>query len=294
MSYQLLVEFESNREPSIQDAQDVLKGFDSNIANPIHGVFESTDPVTGGTFSLNLDQPSLIKISVPYSTTVRSLLAAYTIAWALADKFQGKVRDPQLGGPPSLDLARQEWWKRNKEGGLARVFGGSTPSDLVTKIKQRRGFIRQEIEIRGTDIEIHRRAGNRNVHYFLPILSLGPVQVSTVVNPRGGILILLGFVIIVAGLGITGGGSAVVGGFLDLGGLAVMLSSIVVYLRYKRKVLGFPGQGGNLLLEAASPSKREVEQFLSSIDRVRFAISRSQVQRAHVRSNLDSESMRVA
>jgi hypothetical protein len=293
MSYQLVVEFETNKSPSTEDVQNVLRGFDPSFTNPSRDVFQSTDPITGGTLNLDLQQSNLIKLTVPYSATFRSLSAAYTLAWAIADKFAGKVRDPQLGGPPSLDLARQEWRKHETDGGLARIFGGAIPSDLATTIKQRRGMIRQEIKIRGSELEIHRKQGGRTVHYYLPLISLGPVQVSTVPNPRGISLILLGFVIIIIGLGVTGGGSAVIGGFLDLGGIAVMASSLVVYTRYKRRILAFPGQGGNLLLEAASPSKRDVEQFLSSIDRVRFAISRSQIRGPPFPSSTDSENMRV-
>ncbi len=234
MSYQLIVEFENTRSPSVQDVQEVLRGFDPNFTNPSRDVFQSTDPVTGGSLNLNLEQPSLVKLSVPYSATFRSLAAAYTIAWALADRFGGRVSDPQLGGPPSLDLARQEWRKHDTGNDLARVFGGSIPDNLVTRIKQRRGLIRQEIEIRGSEVEIHRKQGNRTVRYSLPILSLGPVQVSMVPNPRGALLILLGFALLILGLGITGGGSAVIGGFLDISAVAVFVSSIVVYLRYKR------------------------------------------------------------
>src|SRR6266581_9445606 len=189
MSYQLIVEFNEGKKPSEDDVQKVLRGFDPNVTRSGENVFRSLDPYSGDPLSVELGQPNLIRLEVPYSATFRSVAGAYTLAWALADKFGGKVRDPQLGGTPSLDLARQEWRKHEPTGELAKMLGGSIPSDFATKIKQRRGFLRQEVEIRGTELEIRRKQSGRTTHYFIPILTLGPAHENTIPNPRGGLLV---------------------------------------------------------------------------------------------------------
>jgi len=85
-----------------------------------------------------------------------------------------------------------------------------------------------------------------------------------------------------------------IAGVLFLATLGFFVSGFVIAYKRKRRVLGFPGKGGNLLLESASPSKKEVEQFLTSIDRVRFAVSRYQPPRRVEPSEIDSENMRIA
>ncbi len=293
MSYQLLVEFSDGKSPSSEDVQKVLRGFDPNFASAGGNVLRSTDPNTGDPLSVDIGQANTIRLEVPYTATFRSVFAAYTLAWALADKFGGKVRDPQLGGTPSLDLARQEWRKHEPTGELAKMLGGSIPSDFATKIKQRRGFLRQEVEIRGTELEIRRKQSGRTTHYFIPILTLGPAHENTIPNPRGGLLVLLGLFIIIAAAVLGGSSTPWVGGLLVFVGLGVIVSSLVAYTKYKRRLLVFPGQGGNLLLESASPSKKEVEQFLSSVDRIRFALSRPQSRGPSGSSDDDAENMRV-
>jgi len=57
------------------------------------------------------------------------------------------------------------------------------------------------------------------------------------------------------------------GGDFFVASLVVIPASLVAFYKLKRHILVFPARGGNLLLESASPSKREVQQFLSSIDR---------------------------
>jgi len=228
---------------------------------------------------------------VPFSATFRSIVAAYTLAWALSDKFGGKVRDPQLGGAPSVDLARQEWKKHQTTGELSKIFGGTIPGDFKAKIRQRRGLRHQDIEIQGTELEISRRQPGRSVHYYLPILSLGPVQESRAPNPRGWLLLAPAWIMLILTIVLQ---TNSIGGILFLATMGFFVSSFVIAYKRKRRVLGFPGRGGNLLLESASPSKKEVEQFLTSIDRVRFAVSRYQPARRVEPSETDSENMRIA
>jgi len=52
------------------------------------------------------------------------------------------------------------------------------------------------------------------------------------------------------------------GGDFFVTSLLVIPVSLVVFYKLKRHVLVFPGRGGNLLLESASPSKREVQPVL--------------------------------
>ncbi len=289
MSYQLIVEFDEGKKPSEDDVQKLLRGFDPNVTRSGENVFRSLDPYSGDPLSVELGQPNLIRLEVPFSATFRSVAAAYTLAWALADKFGGRLRDPQLGGAPSLDLARQEWRKHETKGDLAKIFRGTIPSDLNTKIRQRRGLLSQEIEIRGTELGIRRRQSGRSVHYFVPILSLRPVQENTVPNPLGILMVFAGLFILIAA-GVAG---RPLGGEFFVVAIIVIPLSLVVFYKFKRRLLVFPGQGGNLVLEAASPSKREVEQFLSSIDRVRFALSRFQAITPSVPPDTETDNMRV-
>ena len=150
-------------------------------------------------------------------------------------------------------------------------------------------MLSQEIEIRGTELGIRRRQSGRSVHYFVPILSLRPVQENTVPNPLGILMVFAGLFILIAA-GVAG---RPLGGEFFVVAIIVIPLSLVVFYKFKRRLLVFPGQGGNLVLEAASPSKREVEQFLSSIDRVRFALSRFQAITPRVPPDTDTDNMRV-
>lgn len=293
MSYQLLVEFADGKSPSSEDVQKVLRGIDPSFASVGGNVLRSADPTTGDPLSVEIGQTNTIKLEVPYTATFRSVFAAYTLAWAIADKFGGKVKDPQLGGTPSLDLARQEWRKHEPTGELAKILGGSIPSEFKTRINQRRGLLRQEVEIRGLELEIRRKQSGRTSHYFIPILSLGPSHENTIPNPRGSLLVLLGLLIIIAAAFLGGSSTPWLGGLLVFVGIGVIASSLVAYSKYKRRLLIFPGQGGNLLLESASPSKKEVEQFLNSIDRIRFALSRPRTEGRTGSSEDHAENMRV-
>jgi hypothetical protein len=289
MSYQLIVEFSEGKIPSEVEVQMLLRGFDPNFTNSGENVFRSLDPYSGDSLSVELGQPNQIRLQVPYSAMFRSVAAAYTLAWALADKFGGRVRDPQLGGAPSLDLARQEWRKHEASGDLTKIFGGTIPNDLKTRIRQRRGLLSQEIEIRGTELGIQRRQSGRSVNYFVPILSLRPVQENTVPNPLGILLVFAGLFILIAA-GVAG---KPLGGEFFVVAIIVIPLSLMVFYKFKRRLLVFPGEGGKLVLEAASPSKTEVEQFLSSIDRVRFALSRPQARGPSMPRDTDTEKMRV-
>ncbi len=290
MGYQLFVEFGERKLPTTEDVQKILGGLDQDFAGMEGNLLRATDSYTGDPLSIDVGQSGSIKVEVPFAATFRSIVAAYGLAWALADKFGGKVKDPQLGGTPSLDLARLEWRRHEATEGLARIFGGSVPSDLATRIRQRRGVLSQEVEIQGSDLEIQRRDRGRSVRYFVPILSLGPIQENSVPNPFGILLIIVGMAILFAA-GFVG---RPLGGDFFVVSIVVIPVSLVVFYKLKRHVLVFPGRGGNLLLESASPSKREVQQFLSSIDRVRFALSRFQPTRPMLRSATDIEDMRVA
>ena len=290
MSYQLVVEFGRSVPPSADDIRKVVREFYKDLVSSDSGVLQISDPLTRDSFSVDLkDSPSILRLEVPFSGTFRSVSAAYGLAWAISDRFGGTVRDPQLGGPPSIDLAKIEWRKRETTPGLATIFGGAVPADLKTRIRQRRGLIRQDIEIRGGELEIRRKQGARAVNYSVPILSLRNVQENTVPNPVGVFPIMVGlFILIMAA--VVG---PPVGGQLFVVSIFVIPLSFVVFYRWRRRILLFPGQGGNLLLEAASPSKPEVEQFLASIDRVRFAITRSQIRKPVGPKDTDDESMRI-
>ena len=48
----------------------------------------------------------------------------------------------------------------------------------------------QEVKIQGSDLEIQRKDRGRSVRYFVPILSLGPVQVNSVPNPFGTLMVI--------------------------------------------------------------------------------------------------------
>jgi hypothetical protein len=271
MSYQVLVEFGEGSRPSSDDVQKLLRGFYPNFVSSAGNLFISTDPRTGDTLSAELAQPNLIQLYVPYTATLRSLAAAYSLAWTLADKHGGRVRDAQLGGIASFDLARQEWLRRETTGDLAKIFQGALPSDLKTEIRQRRGMLQQEVKIRGAELGIRRLRLGRSVNYTLPILSLGPVKDTKVANPRAMLPFFLGLLLLIIG-GVVG--TVLVKGVLIFSSLGVFVLTIVWLSRRKRHILRFPGQGGNLLLESDSPSKKEVEEFLNAIDRVRFALTR--------------------
>ena len=272
MSYQLVVEFEPGKFPPIDDIRRVVRDFDPNATTLENNIMHLTDQMTGDSFDVVIpESPGPVTLQVPPTTTFRCLAAAYTLARAVAEKFGGTMRDPQLGGPPSLSLAQQEWRKHDPASELAKLFGGKIPSDLKTKIRQRRGLVRQEVEIRGSELEIRRRQPGRSIDYFIPILSLGNSNQRTMPNPRGILIVLLGLLVIIVGG--VGGGSAF-GGFFVLAGIAIITSSLVFYAKFRRQLLIIQGAGGNLILEMASPSKVEVREFLSSIDRVRFALAR--------------------
>jgi len=76
MSYQLLVEFSDSKRPSGDDVQKILRGFDPNFTNSGENVLQSLDPYSGDPLSINLGQPTLIRLEVPYSATFRSVAAA--------------------------------------------------------------------------------------------------------------------------------------------------------------------------------------------------------------------------
>ena len=198
MGYQLFVEFGDRKSPTAEDVQKVLRGLDQNFAGMEGNLLRAIDAHTGDPLSIDIGQSGAIKLEVPFAATFRSVAAAYGLAWALADKFGGKVKDPQLGGTPSLDLARLEWRRHEATEGLAKIFGGSVPRDLSTKIRQRRGVLSQEVEIQGSDLEIQRRDRGRSVRYFVPILSLGPIQENSVPNPFGILMVIVGMAILFA------------------------------------------------------------------------------------------------
>ena len=289
LSYKLNVEFVRG-VPSTDDVQKMVRGLYPIPVTLESGVLTIRDPQFGDSFSVDVkESASVIVLDVPFSATFRSVAAAYSLAWALADKFGGTVRDPQLGGSPSIDLAKREWAKRETKQGLETIFGGSIPADLKTRIKQRRGLIRQEIEIRGSELQIRRKEANRSVNYSIPILSLRNVQENTVANPVGIYPIIIGMFILI----LAGAVGPPLGGQFFVVSIIVIPAGLILLYKLRRRLLVFPGSGGNLLLEAASPSKKEVDQFLASIDRVRFAVSRSQMGRSFASSDKDDESMRV-
>ena len=139
MSYQLVVEFGDGKSPNTEDIQKVLRELGQNFEGIKGNLLRSIDPYTGDPLSIDLAQSGAVKLEVPFAAMFRSVATTYALAWALADKFGGKVKDPQLGGPPSLDLARLEWRRHEATEGLAKIFRGSVPRDLATKIRQRRG-----------------------------------------------------------------------------------------------------------------------------------------------------------
>ena len=283
------MEFE-NSKPSKGDIEKFLRRFNQNFENSNGGILRSTDPHTGDSFSIDLETTNAIRLEVPSTATFRSVAAVYATAWALADKFAGKLKDPQLGGTPSLDLARLEWRNRGAAAELSKIFGGSMPSDLPTRIKQRRGPLSQEVNIRGSELEVYRSDRGRSERYTLPILSLGSMREKTVPNPYGILLVIAGVAILYAAAFV----GRPLGGELFVVSILVIPLSLVLFYKIKRKLFVFPGQGGTLLLEASSPSRREVVNFLSSIDRVRFAMSRYQPPKLLPRPDIDSEDMRVA
>src|SRR5207245_10577902 len=109
MSYELIVEFNEGKKPSEDDVQKLLRGFDPNVTRSGENVFRSLDPYSGDPLSVELGQPNLIRLEVPFSATFSSVAAADTLAWALADTFGGRLTHPHQGGATSLDPAMRAW-----------------------------------------------------------------------------------------------------------------------------------------------------------------------------------------
>lgn len=291
MTYLLLVDLSAGNAPPFNKIVQAVREFDPNASMLENNALRLTDTYTGESFIVQFqDTSGTITLQVPDSVSFGLLSGAYALARSLADKFGGTMRDPQLGGPPSLSLAQQEWRKHDPATELAGLFGGKIPSDLRTKLRQRQGLLTQELEIRGSELEIRRRTPGRLVHYFIPILSLGSANQRTISNPVALVTLFGGLMIVILG-GIVGGSP--IGGIIVLGGVIVIGSTGIVLWKFKRQLLIFPGRGGNLLIGMSSPSKAEVLEFLSSIDRVRFALSRPRTSKPVESTEKEDERTRV-
>lgn len=292
MSYRLIVKFEDGKGPQADALRQLVRGFDQDAITE-GNILRLTDPYTGDSFTVDCRDPSqTVTLEVPHSSSVRSLSVAYALARALADKFGGTMEDPQLNGPASFDLAREEWRKYGSTEPLTKAFGGKIPNDLKLKIRQRRGLLRQEIEIHGEELEITRKSTFKTFHYYIPIASLGTIRQSTVPNPRWSIIAIAGFIIFFFDTMVPGA-SPIDGWGVITGFIILMLSLLLMYSRNKRQLIVLPGRGGNLVLESASPSKFEVQEFLSSIDRVRFALLRPHKLDSPAKTTDDTERMGV-